>query len=696
MNFFNQRIVFLLSILALVCVPRGWSQGKVDRSIMPTAGPAPEIQLAEPASFTLDNGLQVFVVENNKLPKVAFSLIIDRKPIVEGENAGFLELTGEVLGTATESLSKQEIDEQIDFIGATLSTSSSSVYAACLTKHVETLMTIMSDVILRPVFKEEELEKSRKQVISGLEASKESPDAIVSRIGDLIIYGEDHPYGEISTIESVEKVNIEDIKTYYDTYFKPNKAYLAIVGDITVDKAKELTNKYLGKWEQGTIPDATYEAPEVPESTLVHMINRSNAVQSVINIVNTFEMKPGSEDVIAANVMNNLLGGGATGRLFQNLREDKAYTYGAYSSVDSDPLVGEFRATASVRNEVTDSSLTEFMKEFEKIKEEKVSEEDVANTIASLTGTFARSLENPQTIARFAINLARYDMPSTYYQDYLKNLAAITPEKVQEMAKKYVHPDKAHIVIVGKASEIGASLEQFGKVMYYDNEGKPYDPAAAAVPQGVDANSVISKYIETIGGEENISAVKDITKVMGGEMMGNALTLTQKLKTPNLSYNKMDAGIMVQELFVNGEEAFAKSTMGNQKLEGKQLATAILQSRFIPELYYEELGFAPKLTGTENVNGEPAYVVEVHDNEGLVYTNYYGQESGLKLRTVVPLETPQGSFTQINNFSDYQTYEGVKIPAKLVQSFGPQSLDLSVKEIKINSGLSEDEFSIPE
>ena len=237
--------------------------------------------------------LKVFVVENHKLPRVAFSLQLDIDPIKEGDKAGISEIAGDMLAKGTKNRTKDDLNFAIDFIGASFFTSSTSVFGASLKKHQNTLLEIMADVIKNPDFKEEELKKLKTQYISNVQTQKDDPDAIASNVRRVLLYGKDHPYGEIVREETIENITLDDAVNYYSTYFKPNVAYLAVVGDINVKEAKTLVEKYFGDWKKGEVPQHKYDFPERPKSTHVAFVNKPGAVQSVIAVFNPIELKPG-------------------------------------------------------------------------------------------------------------------------------------------------------------------------------------------------------------------------------------------------------------------------------------------------------------------------------------------------------------------------------------------------------------------
>src|SRR5690606_27228333 len=218
---------YIILIISLLFSSAAVAQ--INRSQLPEPGPAPEIKLGEVEDFTLDNGLKVFVVENHKLPRVAFSLVLERDPLVEGEKAGLTGFVGEMLTAGTTSRTKEQLDEEVDCIGASLSASSTSLYGSSLKKHQNKRLEPRADVLFNPVFPQAELDKLKKQALTGLAAAKDNPDAISSHLANALVYGKEHPYGEHQTEATTENITVEDVKNYYNTYFKPNIAYLAIV-----------------------------------------------------------------------------------------------------------------------------------------------------------------------------------------------------------------------------------------------------------------------------------------------------------------------------------------------------------------------------------------------------------------------------------------------------------------------------------
>jgi predicted Zn-dependent peptidase len=656
--------------------------GTLDRSIPPSAGPAPEIKIGDYDKFTLSNGVEVIVVKNDKLPRVSFSLQVDADPMLEGDKAGVIDLTGQLMRRGTKKRSKAELDEEIDFIGASLSTSGSGVFASSLSKHQDKLLDIMSDVLLNPAFKKGELDKLKKQAMSGLASQKDNPNAIAGNVSSVLKYGKNHPYGEIENEKTVESVTTDDCKSYYQTYFRPNTTRLVIVGDVDKKTLKGQLEKYFGEWEKGKVPTHKYAVPAAPKAAEVAFVDKAGAVQSVIQVTYPVDYKPGSEDAIKARVMATILGGGGfSGRLMQNLREDKAYTYGAYASLSSNELVGSFTASASVRNEVTDSAVTEFLYEMNRMTTEKVDQDDLNLILNQLSGSFSRALERPETVARFAQNIEKYDLPKDYYKNYLKKLRAVTVDDIQVMAKKYLTPKNAYILVVGNKDEVAPKLKKFSateKVTFYDAEGNVVKVNDAAIPSDVTGKSIIAKYIKAIGGMDKLKSIEKVTMEMGLSLSGQALEGQQSMVTGKSSKLVIMAGgqpVMTQEvkdggMFMNGQPV----PMPDEATK----ASLIDQTYLVSEVYFGS-DTKMEVKGMEKVDGKDAYKVLVTSAQGSKTTMYFDKNTGFKLREI---ETAMGQ-TSTSDYSDYKEVDGIMVPYTTKQS-GQQAIKMTIKSIKIN------------
>lgn len=681
----------------------GMKNNEVFRKTAPAPAAARPINLGTYSSFTLANGLNVIVVENHKLPRVSYQISLNHDPIAEGEQAGASNFAGDLLTKGTKTRSKAKIDEEIDFIGASLNSSLSGLFASSLKKHSDKLLNVMTDVLYNPSFPKEEFEKMKSQSLSGLATTKTDANAIAGNLSQVLTYGASHPYGEIETEKTINSITLDNCKNYYNTFFRPNNAYLVIVGDITPDAAKMQAEKYFGSWKRGEVPSVKYDMPKKPTVPTVAFANKDGAVQSVINIVYPVDLKIGSNDELAANVMNNILGGGIfSGRLMQNLREKKAYTYGARSNLNSDKLVGSFKAFASVRNEVTDSSITEFLYELKRMSTEPVEEKDIQLAKNSMAGGFARSLESPQTIANFALNTFRYNLPKDYYNTYLSRLEKVSIADVQKAASKFITPQNATIIVVGNKDKVAESLLKFdgdGKIDYYDAYGQLLKMDNLAIPDGLKGSDVIEDYLDAIGGVDKLKSIK--SKVTNATMaiMGQEATVVTKQKYPMKYYSSMTMnGMVMNEQKCDGN----KASMSGMGQPAKVVASneegyndVADNAPIFEHLDYASKGYITELKGKEDINGESCYKVAVTDDKGKTQMQYFSVKTSLLLKTDINQGEGEEMQTISTEFKDYKEVDGILMPYEVViNGAAPFPLAMKIGSYVLNGAINDADFEV--
>ncbi|WBL25398.1 M16 family metallopeptidase [Zunongwangia sp. HGR-M22] len=678
--------IFLLGAIGL--------NAQIDRSTMPEPGPAPKVKVEEPETFKLNNGLTVMLVENHKLPRVAMSLRFDNPPHSEGKKAGVSGLMGELLGQGTTNMPKDEFNERVDYLGARLNISSGGASANTLSKYFPEILGLMADGVINPKFTEEEFDKSIARTKDYLKSNEKDVSYNAGRVRSALAYGKDHPYGEFETQETIDNISLTDVENYYKTWFSPANAYLVIVGDVEKKEVKKLVKKEFSNWKKTSLPEINIPEVKNVDKTEINFVDMPNAIQSEIALVNTINLQKKQEDYFPVMVANKILGGGGEARLFLNLREDKGYTYGAYSRTGNDKYVATFVASASVRNEVTDSSVVAFLDEIYRIRNEKVSESELANAKAKLTGDFVLSLEQPSTIASFAMEVETEDLDEDFYKEYLENIDKVTLEDVQRVAKKYFLADQSRIVIAGKGNEVAENLEKMqykGKtfpVKYYNKYGEEIEKPDynKALDPSVTVEKVYSDYIEAIGGAEAAKAINTIAFTATTSIQGQELSLEQrKSSAGKFSQTVSVSGNVMQKQVYNGETGYMMVQGQKMDMSQDQIDAVAIEANTFPELSISENA---KVTGIEDVEGSDAYAVKVNEST----TNYYDVESGLKVKTLTTISQMGQTMSIPTIYSDYQEVEGVKMPFTISQSMGPQSFDLKVKEYKINEGVQDSDF----
>ncbi len=466
------RLALLPALLLLAAGPL---RADIDRTKKPEPGPAPEAAFPDYKQETLPNGLRIFLIEDDRKPTITMRLIIRSGSLYEGPKTGLAAALATLLPRGTAMRDAATFAQQTDFIGAQLAATtgpdSISVSISGLTKYTNELLELFSDAVLHPAFAEDQFMKVQRQTLSALASEKKQPSALASKLSGKMLYGT-HPYGAYRTPATVQAITREDLVAFHKTHFVPNNASLAIVGDVKMEVILPLLKKALGEWKPGEIPKL--ELPALPkiEGVTVHLVDRPGSVQSDI-IVQHGGPKRDTPDLPGLNVLNATLGGGFSGRLFQNLREKHGWTYGAYSAFDYLKLAGAFEATAETRNEVTAPAIAETIKEIARLRDEPVPEKELELQRQYNVGNYLLSLENAGRVAQRVQDIDLYGLPSDFYKHYAKRMAAATPESTQELAKKYLHPDQAQIIVVGEAKEIKPELEKFGKVFVYDTDLKP-------------------------------------------------------------------------------------------------------------------------------------------------------------------------------------------------------------------------------
>ncbi|MCY2686259.1 M16 family metallopeptidase [Salinimicrobium sp. TH3] len=682
----------ILALAVLLLTTTG-IQAQIDRSTPPKAGPAPEINLEKPETFTLDNGLKVLVVENHKLPRVSMVLTMDNPPIFEGDKAGVSTLTGAMLGEGTKNIPKEKFNEEVDYLGANMNFSSRGASANTLSKYFPRILELMAKGALNPDLNQEQFATEKERTLENLKSGEKDVSSNARRISSALTYGKDHPYGEFTTKESVEGLSLEDVKQFYNNYYAPQNAYLVIIGDVKPSEVKKLVKKNFGSWKKSELPKNTMPKVNNVAETQVNFVDFPNAVQSEVQVTNAIQLKKGDPDYFPVLIANKILGGGGEARLFLNLREDKGYTYGAYSSTGDDKYVARFVASASVRNAVTDSAVVAFLDELHRIRNEKVSEEELANAKAKYTGDFVLALERPTTIAAYALNIETDNLPQDFYQTYLKKINAVTTEDIQRVAKKYYLADNARIIVVGKGSEVAEKLENLtynGKdipVKYFDKytnaiEKPDYNKS---IDPSVSVENIFNEYIKAIGGEDAVKDIESVYMIAQAELQGQKMGLETKVTSSGKSSTVVSmAGNVMQKQIFNGATGFVAAQGQKIPFTEEQVTAAKAEAHPFPEMMNENA----TLAGIEDVDGEEAYAVKMDENT----TNYYSKESGLKIKQVKTMKQGPQTMTVPITYSDYREVEGVKFPFGLSQSMGPMTLDFQVSEILVNENVTDADF----
>ena len=669
---------------------------QIDRSQQPKPGPAPKISLEKPTEYELKNGLKILIVENHKLPRVSYNLTIDRDPIIEGDKAGVTSLLGSMLGNGTTNISKDDFNEEVDFLGARLNFGFSGGFASSLTKYSDRILQLLADAAMNPLLTSEEFGKEKDKLLEGLKSQAKSVDAVAGRVGGALSYGAEHPYGEFVTEETVNTVSFDDIQSYFTKYFGPNDAYLVVIGDVNTKEVYKRIKKYFGKWKKASdISSFVPEANQNVEALEINFVDMPNAVQSNISITSNVKLKMSDPDYHAVLIANKIFGGGFNSYLNMNLREANGWTYGARSSVGTDKYISRFSAGAAVRNAVTDSAIVETIKEIKRFQSEPVEASALANAKAKYVGDFVLALERPSTIAQYAISTKINELPEDFYATYLEKINAVSIEDVQRVANKYFTADNARFIVVGKGSEVVANLEKLGiPINYFDKYANPVDKPefSKPIPEGVTASSVMASYIEAIGGNAAVESVQTMLFNAEVTIEGAPFKPTAVIKSmaPNKSSMEMSIagmGTIMKQKF-DGTTGYAEQQGMKQPMSEEDVAEQASQKGLFPEAHYtaDEI----ELMSLSDLDGTDVYKIKV---KGVSESfRYYDANSGLLLREEATEEAQGQSVTTITVHSDYRAVDGVMIPFGRKITAGPQVFGFNASEVVVNSGVTEADF----
>ena len=665
---------------------------QIDRSKAPEAGPAPVVEFGDFEKFTLDNGLRVILVEDHDRPlvSVAINFIVD--PYMQGDKTGESEFFGELWSKGTAGRTAEQINNEVDFLGASFRTSSSSIGFTTLTKYTDKMMEILSDVLYNPTFPQEEMDKMQDQYLGLLQMSQSQPSSIISNIQTATVYPEGHSYSDIMTEATVKNITVDDCRAYYDKYIIPNSAIMIITGDMKLKEAKALCSKYLASWEAGEV--ITFDDPAVnrPEGIEVVFSPKDGAVQSTIRMMAPITLTRDSEDLMALQIANGIYGGGGfDAKLFRNLRETHGWTYGAYSSVRPDEVSATFYAFGDVNANATDSSFVQMRQELQNMMDGDYTEDDLKKFKTMYAGDFSRSLESSDQIASYAYNIERYGLPADYYATYLQRLDALTLDDIRAVVAKYFDPDNMYWFCVGDPSVIPAlaAYDSDGVVVELDFEGKPIERKAVA--EGVTVESVLDSYLEAIGGRALVEGINDMTENVEMNVMGMSMTTTTKriIDQKCFSITQTMGGNPISNIVLRDGKIKVSAGGMEQEITDPAQVEAMSDIYPFPEILGAEQGYVFTLEGIENVDGSDAYKVR-QEKGGMASYNFYDVATGLKVKSIA---SAQGQ-TQEVVYADYQqTPYGILYP--MVQKTTlPQVgvVEAKVTEVTINSGLTPDQL----
>jgi zinc protease len=453
------------------------SQAEIFHNQAPAPLPPRPIAIPTPREIVLANGLPIVVVEDHRLPLVSYRLAFRVGTAFDPPQLpGLTDLLAGLLPEGTESRTSREIAEEVARMGASLSAGANSDYtivaASALSQFNAGILDLMAEVVLEPSFPENEVDLAKQNTKESLRQQRAQPSFLASEMVSRVMFG-DHPYAIVApTPESIDRSSRDEFVKFHRTNFVPNSAVFIVVGDVQHEEIVRKLESLFSTWERGADLVTNFPAPPVRTKRTAYLVDRRGSAQSNIVIANSGIVRT-SPDYFPLLLMHTVLGANASSRLFMNLREEKGYTYGAYTNLDARRTAGTFRATAEVRTPVTGDSLKEFFYELNRIRTDVVSDKEINDAKSYLTGVFPIRLETQEGLTDQLVQIKMLNLPDDYLQHYRDRVQAVTVSEIQRVANKYVKPDEAAVVVVGDGSAVLDQIKPYaGDIEIYSTSGK--------------------------------------------------------------------------------------------------------------------------------------------------------------------------------------------------------------------------------
>lgn len=680
-------------LLIIMTISLAQSQ-PLDKKIKPE--PLEDIRLKFPETSVhyLSNGIKVYLIEDERQPLLNIRLLVgggSSYDIIENKaKPGLAELTAEMLTKGTDKLKALDIAKTLDGVGASINSSASndylSIYISSLNKHLDKVLNIANDIITNPNFNNEEIEKAKSQFKASIMAEKSNPSSLAGKLAALISYGENHPYSQINSEESIESIERKDLVYYHQTYFKANNISIAVSGDYKELGILNLLEKYFGTIKKAELPKI-----EIPETKSmpkgVYFIERPGSAQSTVRYV--FNTVPyASDDYEYLNFASSIISGGFSGRLFKTLREKYAYTYSPTGGLGSNKYANVYLCGSDVRNDVTDSSITVIMEQVNDLAENVPSTEEFEAIKKYKYGSYLMAFENTDYVMSLIQNSEFKGKRLEKLESYPARLKQMKPRAVQNVARKYLNQDNAFIVVVGN-KDVKEKLEKFGNIFEYDMDINPLSGKNAQYKEtSITVDELLGNYSESIGSEDEVNFNSIIVNseeemsMQGKTFKGKTITKYQNGKYH--SFSNFD--IFTQEEWFDGENYFRAMNGNIEKDDPANDPMFKLEKDFFGVQKLNKLNFDCTILGEK----KGQIVLESKDKDGSTLYNF-NSETFLLESTEATKNTPMGMMVIKVMYNDYKKFDELNLPTE-IKVLSPVMNKYSKNSYKINTEIDENDF----
>lgn len=680
----------LACFLLLTCSLLGVQQ--VDRSRPPEPLPVKEFRFPSYTEERLPNGLKVFIIEDHEQPTVTLRFQVAAGDAYD-DIAGVAYVTALMLPKGAGKRSAQQIAAAIDSVGASLDASSggdfSSVSATTLKKHLRLVLDIFADVIRRPTFPEQELHKLRPQLIAEIQQERARPMSLAQAMARKVIYGADHPYARRRTEQSIERIQVADVRRFHQRYYQPQNATIAVVGDVKAAEILPLLRRAFGDWRLSKEAQPPQFPEPRPMPNGIYFVARPGSVQSSV-VLTALTVPYVHPDYDVLDVLAELLGSGFGGRLFRTLRETYAYTYAPFAFQSVAKVVNRIALGADVRTPVTDSTLQVIRRELEQLSQNPPTEGELNRIKQSMVGDYLRSFERPEFIAQLLQRADLYGVPKEQLRTYPQRILGISPWQIRDAAARYLQPMALRTVVVG-APEVLPKLRALGVVYEYTTE---LEPAPAYQPVELSVGELLRRYSAAVGGKGALESLSSLVQRARVSMQLPGLTvegeLVRKWKAPNKVASQLATPYFQQQSWCDGNNVWVELSGVRHEIGPREQQKEKLQAHPFYVAFLPELGFQCEVLGKKGEH----IVLKAHAPYGGEHLYYFNAGSFLLERAEKLEPSPQGDQPVTETYSEYIEVGGLRFP-KLVTVESPWGVFRLENAYQLNPLLEDKEFQPP-
>jgi zinc protease len=687
--------------------------GRADLVASPPLSPPSPVNLPTLQRFTLKNGLQVLVVENHELPVVSLHLAVHAGSADETRaRRGLASFAAQMLTRGTPRHTADAIAEAVDFVGGSLEASSDfeETHVSCgvLTKDLETCLTLLPEVVLSPLFPDQEMGEIRDRFLSELREQRDSARALANEHFENALWGDEHVRGWPMTEDTIGAISQKDLALWHATYFRPQNALLAVAGDVNAKGLRARLEKAFALWKQGPVPPRNaYRGPPW-QGVQVRLVDKPDQTQSQI-VLGHLGVAHGDADYFPTMLMNYTLGGGAfSSRLMKVVRSEGGKTYGASSSFERWKTRGTFEATTFTRTAETVPTLKLVLSELAKMKAEGPTEVELKDAQTNLAGGYPLAFETASDVASAVLSAELHGLGEDYVRQFPVRIAKVTRAEAVAAAREHLEPERVVIVIVGKAAEVGPALREAGlgfeQVDYLDpiskkdREKKPtqLDPASEAA-----ARALLAQALEAKGGAVKLRAIRDLTFLGKVKLMAGAQELEGAYQRYLLPQARLRMNLDLQSLgrkisvVVTEDGAWQAQGTDVVELPGELVNAAratLWRDRDLVLLSAQEAKIVAY--GKQALGEVEAFAITIERVDGSWQTRLFFDA---KTRLLVGMEYQEDGKHMREDFSDYKTIDGVAFALRQ-RAAGPQGtpgMDITLTEVKVNAGVPQGTWDKP-